>query len=114
MKTVVISGSQPIPPRLRELIERGSTSVHEHRAHELEDAPIADADRIVFWSTESDASMRAFAEKCAKAEAADRRERLVYVTIEHSQTTQPALSPTELFVWPRDEDRLKMAFLTGA
>jgi hypothetical protein len=26
----------------------------------------------------------------------------------------PGLSNTEYFLWPQDEDRLRMAFLTGA
>jgi hypothetical protein len=113
MKTVLISG-QPVPPRLRELIERGSTSVHVHSPDALGDDPIVDADRIVFWSAEADEAVRALAEKCARAEAADRREGLVFVTTEQSRTSLPDLSPTEVFFWPRDEDRLKMAFLTGA
>jgi hypothetical protein len=114
MKTVLITASAPVPPTLRELVERGSTALVERPAAELAGGLALDADRIVFWSASDDPDIGALAAKYADAEAAERRELLVFVTAEHGGTPAPArLSPNEVFVWPRDEDRLKMAFLTG-
>ncbi len=114
MKTVFITGNAPVPPPLRELLERGSTWLVEHRATEVVASPM-DADRIVFWTATDDPAIRELAETYAKAEAAERREILVFVTTEHGGAAPPArLAPGEVFVWPRDEDRLTMAFLTGA
>jgi hypothetical protein len=115
MKTVLITANAPMPPALRELVERGSTALVERPAAELVGAGALDADRIVFWSASDDPEIRALAARYADAEAAERREILVFVTAEHGGTPAPArLSPNEAFLWPRDEDRLKMAFLTGA
>lgn len=38
----------------------------------------------------------------------------VFVTPEADAAPIEGLNPAELFVWPRDEDRLMMAFMTGA
>jgi hypothetical protein len=122
MKTVLITGSgAPLPGALREIIERGSTSVLERAASELtaeipaDPGGRLDADRIVFWSASDDAAVRRAAERFAAAEEAERRELLVFVTAEEGGTApSPRLGPNEIFVWPRDEDRLTMAFLTGA
>jgi hypothetical protein len=115
MKTVLVTGTVPVPSRLRELVRRGSTSFAEYRAAELASTVALDVDRIVFWSPIEDGAIHALAETAAKAEAAERRETLVYVTGEEGGASPPArLSPNEVFIWPRDEDRLQMAFLTGA
>ena len=122
MKTVLITGGTlPVPGGLRQIIERGSTSVLERPASELGSDTASgtrlgvDADRIVFWSASDDAGLRQVVERFAAAEAAERREIVVFVTAEQGGA-QPSsrLGPNEVFVWPRDEDRLKMAFLTGA
>ena len=112
MKTVLVSGSAPVPAPLRELVERGSTSFREQHAAELTDTAIIDADRIVFWTAADDAGIRKLAERYGRAEAAERREMVMFVTTDQGAT--PALPPDDVFFWPRDEDRLKMAFLTGA
>lgn len=113
MKTLLIVGGTPVPAGLREIVERGSTSFLEHRAAELEGQPAIDVDRVVFWS-DGDEALRAVAETYGRAEAADRRERVVFVSAgAGASQTAPTLPPDELFVWPQDEDRLKMAFLTG-
>jgi hypothetical protein len=115
MKTLLISGGEtPLPDPLRDVITRGSTSVEQRRAADLPaGASLPDADRIVFWSTGSDPALRQLASRYAQAEQAERREAIVFVT-----TTTDAgvagLSNTEVFVWPQDQDRLTMAFLTGA
>ena len=117
MRTVIISGGSAVPPKLRDLVERGSTSLVEYRAADLADdaASRLDADRVVFWSTAGDTRVRALADRYSKKEAAERREIVVFVTPEDAAAPlSPPLPPNEAFVWPRDEDRLKMAFLTGA
>ncbi|MGH9370138.1 MAG: hypothetical protein ACRD15_01255 [Vicinamibacterales bacterium] len=115
MKTVLITGDAPAPAPLRELVERGSTSLLERRAAELAGAVTIEADRIVFWSAADEPDIRRLAEQYAQAEAAERQEALVFVTAATGGTPPPdRLSPNEVFVWPRDEDRLRMAFLTGA
>jgi hypothetical protein len=38
---------------------------------------------------------------------------IVYVTPDEGPAVA-GLAASEVFVWPRDEDRLKMAFMTGA
>ncbi len=115
MRTVLISGSAPPPEGLREIMERGSTSLLECRAGELVEPLPFDADRIVFWSAPDDVGVRSLAEKYAKADRAERRESVMFVTsVEGAPAALARLAPEELFIWPRDEDRLKMAFLTGA
>lgn len=114
MKTLLIVGGTPVPAGLREIVERGSTSFLEQRAADLEGQPALDVDRVVFWSDGTDQAVRSLAETYGRAEAADRRERVVFVSAGAvGSMAAPALPPDELFVWPHDEDRLKMAFLTG-
>ena len=115
MRTVVIAGTGAMPEALRELVQRGSTSVTERGAAELDGAPRLDADRIVFWTAGSDPALVQLAERYARIEAAERREMLVFVGGDPSAVPREgALAPNEIFVWPRDQDRLTMAFLTGA
>jgi hypothetical protein len=115
MKTVLICGSAGIPDALRELVGRGSTSLAERSPAELNGAPRIDADRIVFWTATADPRLFELAERYARAEAAERREALVFIGGDASAVPRStALAPNEIFVWPGDEDRLKMAFLTGA
>lgn len=115
MKTVLISGARAMPAQLRDLVERGSTSLQTHGPRDLDDAAALSADRIVFWSSgEEDDDLRVVAERLARAEARERREALVFVTTESNLERPASVSDNEFFVWPRDEDRLRMAFLTGA
>lgn len=113
MQTLLISGSTPVPDPVRETIERGSTSLVERRASDVAADTALDADRVVFWATNGDAQLRELAERCARAEKRERREVIVFVTPD-ADATVSGLEPHELFLWPRDEDRLKMAFMTGA
>ncbi len=39
---------------------------------------------------------------------------IVLVTSEGNAAPTEGLTPAELFIWPRDQDRLTMAFATGA
>lgn len=115
MKTLVITGGDvPVPAALADLIRRGSTATEERRTSDI--APAASmpqADRVVFWSAGSDAAVRRLAARYAKAEAKARKEAIVFVT-DTTVPTIPGLSATEVFVWPQDQDRLTMAFMTGA
>ena len=113
MKTLIITDAA-VPDRLRDFITRGSTSVDERRvADEASSGVLPDADRIVFWSTGADAGLRQLASRYAKAEKAERKEAIVFVTTTPDDPVV-GLSNTECFLWPQDEDRLRMAFLTGA
>jgi hypothetical protein len=114
MKTAIVTGTGSVPGELRDLVEKGSTSLVEHRLDALADGAQLrlDADRIVFWTASPHAAITEMARRYARREAAERREVIVFVTADG--VAAPALPPNECFVWPRDEDRLKMAFLTGA
>jgi hypothetical protein len=116
MKTVLITGKDPVPAALRALVERGSTSLAEHPAADVgaADPPDLEADRVVFWTAGAEPHVRRLAEQYARAEAAERREILVYVSGGAAGGAVAGLSSNEQYVWPADEDRLKMAFLTGA
>ena len=114
MRTLIIAGANPVPPRLREIIDQGSTSVREQRsAVSSADLP-TDFDRVVFWASSGDEELQVLAEKYARKEAAERREIIVFVTPESAAATVAGLGANEVYVWPRDEDRLEVAFLTGA
>jgi hypothetical protein len=112
MKTLLISGSQPLPAPLRELIAKGSTSLLERPANETSTSAGLDADRVVFWATSGDRDIQELATRLARAEARERREVIVFVTPDGSSAD--GLAANEMFSWPGDEDRLKMAFMTGA
>ncbi len=112
MKTLLISGSPPIPSALRDLIARGSTSLQERRAKDTTIDAGLDADRVVFWAARTDDDVRELATKLARAEARERREVIVFVSPDGSGID--GVAANETFVWPRDEDRLTMAFMTGA
>jgi hypothetical protein len=115
MKTVLITAGAPVPQQLRELIERGSTSYDERRASDVEAAPPLDVDRIVFWVGGADPDVSRLVERYVRTESAERREMIVFVSARPiAAKAAPGLPPSEAYVWPRDEDRLKMAFLTGA
>ena len=116
MKTLLISGDAPPPAPLRDVVARGSTALQERRAADVSaDAATAkDVDRIVFWAGAGDTDVRALARQCVRAERAQRREAIVFVTPQGTDAQVEGLTPHELFEWPRDEDRLKMAFMTSA
>jgi hypothetical protein len=112
MKTLLIHGSTAVPAAVRDVITRGSTSIEERPAADVS-AEHLNADRIVFWAAQGDEDLRTLAARCARAEARTGRQVIVYVT-PYADASVAGLAENELFVWPRDEDRLKMAFLTGA
>ena len=113
MKTLLIADS-PVPELLQEFITQGSTSVDQRRvADQAGGTDLPDVDRIVFWSSGPDAGLRELASRYAKAEQAQRREAILFVTAAAGESV-PGLASTECYQWPLDEDRLRMAFLTGA
>jgi hypothetical protein len=114
VKTLLIRGGDtPVPDHVREVIVRGSTSVEERTVSDVEaSSSIAGADRIVFWS-EGDDATRALAAKCASNENPEGKEAIVFVTPDGGGRLA-GLGREQVFEWPRDEDRLVMAFMTGA
>jgi hypothetical protein len=114
VKTLLICGGEaPVPDAVREVIAQGSTSLEERTVSDVEgSSSLADADRIVFWSGGDDAT-RALAARCASAEKREAREAVVFVTPEGAARLS-GLPDEQVFEWPRDEDRLMMAFMTGA
>jgi hypothetical protein len=114
MRVLLITGDAALPEPLRDLIVRGSTAIEQRRAADLtQDASTGDADRVVFWGTAGDAAIVRAARGILAQPAAERGDRLVFITPDGAGTA-PGVAPNESFVWPRDEDRLKMAFMTGA
>ena len=114
MRTLLISGAEPLPPRLRELVDRGSTSVREQRSVDPSTTLSSDFDRVVIWASREDTTLQLLAQRYARKEAAERREMVVFVTPDSAAAADVELAANEVYVWPRDEDRLEAAFLTGA
>jgi hypothetical protein len=115
MKTLLISGATRIPDPLREIVERGSTILERRRAREVDSAALskAAADRVVFWQSPGEDEVAKLASAFANRDARDAPMAIVFVTA--GAAAPPAsLAQDQVFVWPRDEDRLKMAFMTGA
>ena len=114
MRTLLIYGAEPVPAGLRDLIDSGSTSVEVHQAFDAEGRLPDGVDRVVFWSASSDEAVQALVRRYAQSEAAERREAIVFVTSGRDDSgIGRGLSPNEVYEWPRDQDRLRMAFLTG-
>ena len=112
MRTVIVRGRAALPEPLREMIENGSTSFQE--CHVPGPTPLPrDVDRIVFFAAGDDPDVIAAARQAARAERKDRAEKLVFVTAGPAAPVE-GLTPNEVYAWPADEDRLKMAFMTGA
>ena len=113
MRTVIVRGKSRIPDALRQMIERGSTSVQE--CHVPGPTPMPrDVDRVVFFTSGEDPDVAAAARQAARAERTDGAEKLVYVLDGTGNAAVEGLAASEVYMWPRDEDRLKMAFMTGA
>ena len=115
MKTLVISSEgAAVPDKILDVIARGSTSFEQRRAADLPPAAaLPAADRVVFWAAGKDPGLKTLAARYAQAERAERREMIVFITTSAAEAVR-GLSSTEVFVWPQDEDRLTMAFMTGA
>ena len=73
-----------------------------------------DVDRFVFFTDGEDPDVAAAARQAARAEQKDRAEKLVYrAAAEGAHDRSKGCRRRDLRV-ARDEDRLKMAFMTGA
>ena len=112
MRTVIVRGTAPLPETLRDVIERGSTSVHECRVPGPTPLP-RDVDRLVYFLAGPDEAVLASARQTVTAERRERAEKVVYVMADDAPGVE-GLTPAECFRWPADEDRLKMAFMTSA
>jgi hypothetical protein len=112
MKVVLISAGGEVPAGLRAIVERGSTVLVEHPVHELSRSPRPDADRIVFWGAGDE--LQRLVEQYAGEARSDAAGRILVVRPDRDAHQQPDVAPDQLFTWPRDEDRLKVVFLTGA
>jgi hypothetical protein len=111
MKVVLIRGDAPVPGALRQLIAQGSTALVERQAG-ASGADDRDADRIVLWAGRGDSTVTALAERLGQA--IDRRADTLVFVAEAGGPGPRGLSAHERFEWPADEDRLRMAFVTGA
>ena len=112
MRTVIVRGKAPVPEALRDVIERGSTSVHECRVPGPTPLP-RDVDRVVYFVGKDDPDVVASARQALSAERRDGQEKLVYVMHDGADRLD-GLAPTECYQCPTDEDRLNMAFMTSA
>jgi hypothetical protein len=112
MRTVIVRGKSPLPEALRDVIERGSTSVHECRVPGPTPLP-RDVDRVVYFVGNDDPDVVASARQALSSERRDGSEKLVYVMNDGADRLE-GLPATECYQWPADEDRLKMAFMTSA
>ena len=111
---MLISGRGAVPPALRVLIERGSTVLEERPIAEVPGSLSMDLDRLVFWAPDRSAELAELANACARKEASERREVIVFVAGTPDAFAGVTIPPAELYVWPRDQERLELAFLTGA
>ena len=112
VRTVIVRGSAAVPEALRDVIERGSTSVQECRVPGPTPLP-RDVDRVVYFLAGPDPDVIASARQAVSAERNDGDEKLVYIMAGDAPDVE-GLSPSECFRWPADEDRLRMAFMTSA
>jgi hypothetical protein len=112
MKVVLISGNTPPPEELRAMVARGSTALVEQAAGDAGSVDDPAADRVVFWAAGGDEAVRDLAERYGRA--TDRRADVIVFVSAAGAAVPKGLSATERFEWPADEDRLRMAFETGA
>jgi hypothetical protein len=113
MKTLLILGATPLPSPVRDVVERGSTSVIEKRAADVSASePPDDVDRVVLWAAPGDDTVAQLARMYSRGASPERKDTLIVISPE-SASAVSGVPASEVFVWPRDEDRLKLAFLTG-
>ena len=113
MKTILVS-SASVPAELRDILERGSTSLDSLRAGDATAPAILRLapDRIVFWHLPGDDGLEKLANAIARSDPGEATTSIVFVSAGQAGTGQ-WLAPDQVFVWPKDEDRLRMAFMTG-
>ena len=116
MKTLLVSGKDPVPPDLREVVERGSTSLDEVSIGDLRTFVSREGlgvDRIVFWAGKSDPDVRTVAWNYATVAGADRPSQVVFISGAPAEAPLDGISAEELLIWPRDKDKVVMIFMTG-
>ena len=115
MKTILISAKTRVPDPLRDIVARGSTTLENRQANDVDLAVIDKAapDRIVFWQSTGEDEVGKLAHALAKRDPRHAITAIVFVASGAAEIPS-SLAPDQVFVWPHDEDRLKMAFMTGA
>ena len=113
MKTVLVSAAR-VPDDLRDILERGSTTFATLDATGVTPRAISQLspDRIVFWHVPGDDDLETLANAIARRDPGEAATVIVFVSAGEAGTGQ-WLAPDQVFVWPTDEDRLRMAFMTG-
>ena len=116
MRTLLVTGRDRVPPALREMVIAGSTSLDEVSAADLTtfiSRQGLGVDRVVFWAGRSDPDVRSVALSYAATAGADRAKTVVFIT-GVDEVPLDGLTRDEMHVWPRDEEKLRMIFMTGA
>lgn len=116
MRTLLVTGEDPVPPGLEAIVRQGSTSVDHVSGGDLVTYVSREGfgvDRIVFWAGRDDRDVRSLALNYATAAGGARKETVFFVT---AVPTDPldGMTTSEVYVWPADEERLKRAFLVTA
>jgi hypothetical protein len=115
MRTLLITDREPVPAKLRHILAEGSTELDEVSAHDLVTYVSQGAlgvDRLVFWAGRGDLAVRTLALNYATAEDRDHQQTIFFIAAEPSAPID-GLTPDQMLVWPTDEDKLKLLFLTG-
>jgi hypothetical protein len=102
MRTLLIEQGGPVPDELLDIVERGSTELVRATA-----SVDHDVDRVVIW--DPDAAERAK----TPAGIGDWPNTAEVFVIAPDTRGVPAPETSNVFAWPADADRLKMAFMTG-
>ena len=113
VKTLLVS-SASVPAELRDILERGSTSLDSLNAGDATAPSIARLapDRVVFWHVPGEDDLEKLANAIARRDPGEATTAIVFVSSGAAGTGQ-WLAPDQMFIWPKDEDRLRMAFMTG-
>jgi hypothetical protein len=117
MRTILVTGKEAPPAELVEIVRRGSTSLDEVSTADLSTFVSRrglGVDRIVFWSGHGDTEVRSLALNYATAAGADRPQEVVFVTASRDEMPVDGMARDEVLVWPRDAEKVRMMFMTGA
>lgn len=116
MKTLLVAGKDPVPAGLRDIVARGSTSLDEISAEDLRTYVARTGlgvDRLVLWAGASDPDIRTLAWNYFTTAGAEQLQRAIFVTATPGEPLIAGMTPEDVFVWPRDEDKLKLVFRTA-
>jgi hypothetical protein len=102
MRTLLVEQGGAAPDELRRIVERGSTELVSEPG-----ATGGEVDRVVIWDAKGP-------ERGSEPAGGVRWPRSAEVMIVAPDTRGlPAPEASNVFAWPADADRLKMAFMTG-